>query len=166
HETVGAAGRTFADVAERCDASLPYDDPNRWRALARPPEGYAAGTERLERADRDLGRIRAVARNAGTCGRGPRLTGIAATPQILRSIVRLLLRARPDTVRIPVHAPESEADRFDELGCVIPRAWIHADIPLRDEQLSVVGHPSNQATEVARHLAGLSGELAADEIVI
>lgn len=166
HETVGAAGRTFADVAERCDASLLYDDTNRWRALARLQEGYAAGTERLERADRDLERIRAVARNAVTCDQDLWLIGIAEMPQILRSMVRLLLRARPDTVRILVHAPESEADRFDELGCVIPRAWIHADIPLRDEQLSVVGHPSNQATEVARHLAGLSGELAADEIVI
>src|SRR5690606_15276894 len=76
------------------------------------------------------------------------------------------VRAHPGGVRILVHAPESEADRFDELGCVIPRAWTGADIPLRDEQLAIVGHPSNQATAVADHLASLGAAFAADDIVI
>src|SRR5690606_2278717 len=44
--------------------------------------------------------------------------------------------------------------------------WLSADIPLRDDQLAIVGHPSNQATEVARHLASLDAAFAADDIVI
>lgn len=166
HETVGAAGRTFADVAESCDASLLYDDTNRWSVLARMQAGYAAAADGLQRADRDLERIRAVEGRAIACEHDLWLIGIAEMPLVLRSMLRLLVRARPDGVRILVHAPQSEAERFDELGCVVPRAWLDADIALRDDQLTIVGHPSNQATEVARYLASLDAELAADDIVI
>src|SRR5690606_23383270 len=67
HETVGAAGRTFADVAESCDGSLLYDDTNRWSALAKLQAGYAAAAERTQRLDPDLARIRAVERGAVSC---------------------------------------------------------------------------------------------------
>ncbi|MHB1167884.1 MAG: PD-(D/E)XK nuclease family protein [Longimicrobiales bacterium] len=166
HETVGAAGRTFADVAETCDDSLLYDDTNRWSALARLQAGYAAAAERSQRVDRDLERIRAVQRAAIRCDQDLWLIGTAEMPLVLRSMLRLLARSRPDGVRILIHAPASEADRFDDLGCVVPRAWLDADIPLHDDQLSITGHPSNQATEVGRYLASLGAEFAADEIVI
>ena len=166
HETVGAAGRTFTDVAEKCDDSLLYDDTNRWSALARLQAGYAAAVERTQRVDRDLERINAVERKAIRCEQDLWLIGTAEMPLVLRSMLRLLVRARPDSVRILVHAPASEADRFDDLGCVVPRAWLEADIPLGDDQLSIVGHPSNQATEVGHYLASLNAEFAADEIVI
>lgn len=166
HETVGAAGRTFADVAESCDDSLLYDDTNRWSALARLQAGYAAATDAQQRVDRDLARIHAVERRAVACEQDLWLIGVAEMPLVLRSMLRLLVRARPGGVRLLVHAPASEAERFDDLGCVAPKEWLSADIPLRDDQLAIVGHPSNQATEVARHLASLDAAFAADDIVI
>src|SRR5690606_32940207 len=116
----------------------------------------------LGRSDRDLARIEALA-SAGNCEQSLWLVGVTEMPSVLRA---LLAWSTPQELHVLVHAPAELAHAFDGLGCVQPQAWLEQDIPLRDEQLEIVGHPSNQAVAALRALAALDGEYAADEIVI
>ena len=163
HGLVGAAGRRFEDVAAACEAGLLYDDSVRWRVLARVQAGYAETLASLGRTDRDLARLAALEAPPAALDCAVWVVGVAEMPAVLRS---LLARARPLELRVLVHAPSSLAHVFDELGCVRPQAWLAADVPLRDDQLEIVGHPSNQAVAAVRALSALGGAFAADEIVI
>ena len=63
-------------------------------------------------------------------------------------------------------APARLAGAFDDVGCVRPAAWLEAEVPVRDEQLSVCDAPSDQATCSLRAVAELGGRYAADQITI
>lgn len=65
-----------------------------------------------------------------------------------------------------IHAPESLADRFDELGCVIPGQWTDGSIDIDDDQIRVGDRPADQAQHALRAIAELRGEFAAGEITI
>jgi ATP-dependent helicase/nuclease subunit B len=161
HRTVGAAGRRFDDVAQRC-AEL-FDDSARWHVLGRLQRDVAAELERRGLQDRELARMDALAAGRITCDVDLWIVGVAEMPLLLRS---MLLRVPRPRLRILVHAPAELADAFDELGCVRPDHWLRAEIELDDEQLAIVGHPSAQARAAAAAVARLDGAYAADEIVV
>src|SRR5690606_19894233 len=71
-----------------------------------------------------------------------------------------------DRVTSLILAPETLADRFDELGCLLPAAWAAANVPIRDDQIARVDGPADQAEEVTRWLASLGGRYRADQITI
>ena len=164
HE-VGAAGLPFADVAELCGESLLFDDSDRWTILARAQQVYLAGIARLGRADRDHARRAALDSRAVQLDGDLWLIGLAELPIITRRMVDALVR-NGGRVDILVHAPADRAAAFDALGCVIPSAWIGEAIPLRDDQISIVEHPSNQATAAVAAIHAFREPLAADEIVL
>jgi ATP-dependent helicase/nuclease subunit B len=161
HRTVGAAGRRFDDVAERC-AEL-FDDSERWHVLARLQREVAGELERRGLQDRELARMDALTAGRIACDLDLWIVGVAEMPLLLRG---MLMRVPRERLRILVHAPQDMADAFDELGCVRPEHWLRAEIELSDEQLAIVGHPSAQAQEVAAAVARLDGAYAADEIVV
>jgi ATP-dependent helicase/nuclease subunit B len=161
HRTVGAAGRRFDDVAQRC-AEL-FDDSARWNVLARLQQEVAGEVERRGLQDRDLARMDALAAGRITCDLDVWIVGVAEMPLLLRGMLQRVARKR---LRILVHAPQDMADAFDELGCVRPERWLRAEIELTDEQLAIVGHPSAQAREAAVAVARLDGAYAADEVVV
>lgn len=169
HRQVAAGGLRFHDVAERCCDSPLYDDAARWRVLARVQSAYEARLETLRLADLDLARLDAV--DAGRAGTDLDLwvVGVAEMPGVVRRVVSAAAEkaaAEGREARALVHAPESRADAFDALGCVVPEQWLEAEIPLEEDRLAVVDRPDDQAETVARALQSLDGEYAADEVVV
>lgn len=161
HRTVGAAGRSFDDVAAKCVEV--FDDSARWHLLARLQHEFAAELERRGLGDRELARMQALADDRISCDGDLWFIGVAEMPLLLR---RMLERVPPDQLHILVHAPSGMADAFDALGCVQLDHWLHAEINIADERLAIVGHPAAQAREAAAAVARLNGRHAADEIVV
>lgn len=169
HRQVAAGGLRFHDVAERCFDSPLYDDAARWGVLARIQSVYEARLEALGLADLDLARLDAL--DASRVGTELELwvVGVAEMPGVVRQVVRAAAEnaaAAGRETRALVHAPESRADAFDALGCVIPGQWLEAEIPLDEDRLAVVDRPEDQAETVARMLQSLDGEYGADEVVV
>lgn len=65
-----------------------------------------------------------------------------------------------------VHAPQSLKQRFDELGCVLPQAWLDEPVHIDEQLIAVTDRPSDQAQQAIRFVAGLDGKYAAAEITI
>jgi len=184
HEKVSAAGLRFRDVHERCAEGLLFDDGGRWRVLARVQDAYAALLTRAGVSDRMFARMHALQTGAVTCAFDVCLIGAAELPALVRRMLEALDDgraasdagdagghegsggSRPPSLDVLVHAPATAASSFDPLGCVLPGPWAGAHVPVRDDQLQVVGHPASQAAEVVRALAGLRGRYAADDVVI
>jgi len=181
HEKVSAGGLRFRDVHERCAKGLLFDDGGRWRVLARVQDAYAALLTRAGVLDRMFARMDALQSGAVACPFDVCLIGAAELPALVRRMLDALAAARvpgeegahegsggapPPMLDVLVHAPASAASSFDRLGCVLPEKWARAHVPVRDDQLQVVGHPASQATAVVEALAGLRGRYAADDVVI
>lgn len=188
HRDVAAGGLRFADVAGRCRDSPLYDDSRRWRMLARVQADYEARLAALGLADIDLARLdvlaaAAASHSAGAGSSAERrigtdldlwIVGAAEMPGVVRQMIVAADRAAEatqagatrSTATALIHAPHSRAAAFDDLGCVIPAAWLEAEIPLDEERLDVVDGPEDQADVVADTLRALDGRFAADEIVL
>lgn len=163
HREVGREGLRFRDVAERCrGAGLAFDDHGRWEVLASAADRHAELLAEAGRSDRERERMRALARGAVTPEREIWLLGVAELP----GIVRRMLEAVSGPVRAVVHAPEARADAFDALGCPRTEAWTDAPVPLDDDAVRVADRPGDQASEVARALAGFGDAYAPDEVVV
>lgn len=164
HSEVSGGGLTFRDVADRTGEDPLFDDESRWRVLATAQEAYGQLLDSFGFADVGLSRIAAVEAGEVEIDADLWLVGVVEMPDVLRSMLRDLRAAAP--VRALVHAPESEAAGFDDLGCVAPGGWAGRNIEIPEEALAVRGRPSDQADEVVRSLSGLGGRFAADEITV
>jgi len=164
---VAAGGLRFGDVAAECErGDLLYDDHARWRVLARLQDEYYVALRALGRTDRDEARPQALRSSSVQSAADVWLVGVVDLPGPLRALLHALLAHDPSRVHVLVHAPAELRDSFDALGGVRADVWRNAHIPLRDDQLAIVGHPSNQAAEAVRAIASFGGRHAADEIVI
>ncbi len=163
---VGAGGLDFGEVADACRGPLLHRDAERWRVLAGVSAEYRRLLDGIGFSDRDAARRRALEEDRLTLDRDLWLIGMAEMPTLLRT----MLRALESPVRAVVHAPESRAEAFDDLGCVAPGAWEDEVLPVPDERLSVVEGPAEQAGEVVRLLAdvALDAEAAptAEEVTV
>jgi hypothetical protein len=79
-------------------------------------------------------------------------------------MIERFAQTRP--VRALIHAPESLADRFDELGGVLVDAWAEAPVEIDERQVRVVHRPVDQAMEVLRSIDELDGRLPAEQITV
>ena len=164
HTEVAGAGLRFGDVAELCSEGLLFCDDGRWRALDAAQRDYETVLRGLGYADRELERIAAVHRGDARLDAELWLLGIAELPRLARRMLAAADSEHP--VRALIHAPEAEADAFDDFGCVVPEAWLHRAVPIADAQLAVRDKPADQAREVVRALAAAGDRFAADEITI
>ncbi|HSJ09203.1 MAG TPA: PD-(D/E)XK nuclease family protein, partial [Longimicrobiales bacterium] len=166
HALVGAGGLHFGDVVGACGGELLYNDEARWRVLARVQDGWYDALHSMGRTDRDAARRRALADGAVKVDGDVWLIGVVDLPGAARALLHALLAVDATRLHVLVHAPEELEGAFDVLGGARPEIWRSTHIPLRDEQLSVVGHPSNQAAAAVRAIAAFGGRYAADEIVV
>lgn len=164
HREVSGAGLSFSDVAARAAEDPIFDDAGRWKALKAAQARYAALLESVGFADAGLSRIGALSSSPRDPGVEIWLAGVVEMPGVAKALLHRIHPAVP--VRVLVHAPESEADTFDELGCVVPELWGSREVEIPDEQLAVRGRPADQADEAVRCLARLGGSFAADDITI
>lgn len=169
HRSVARGGHDFASVEAECRSAftrgaLGWDDTARWSALGKLEAGYRRRLSEAGRVDPDLERLRALDSGEMQASGDLWLLSIPEMPGAVREAVRAV--AEQGTVHVAVHAPDSELDGFDALGCVRPEAWERAHVPLTDAQIVLRDQPADQADAVAEVLAGLQGERAADEIVI
>ncbi len=131
-------GLDCASVAAHCSGRA-YDDSARWRALA-------ALEERLATFDppfRDIAEARRSALAGGTFLRGRTIVLVATSD--LPKMTRRMLASSPARVIALIHAPETEADRFDDVGCTVPAKWRGYLAPLEAADVSVVDGPRDQA---------------------
>lgn len=161
HRDVGSGGHRFGDViAVFGEHDLPYDDSHRWRLLAELQRRYLALLESGGLADREMERIDAL--SGDVRADGPIwLIGTADFP----GITARLLAAASSPVRSLVHAPENEADAFDDLGRIQTAAWQQRQLSLEAGDTRVVDRPTGQAGEVVRGVAELGGVRRSDVVV-
>ena len=79
---------------------------------------------------------------------------------------RMILDQVADHVTALVMAPPELANRFDDHGCLRPEAWLDAPIPLKSEQIDIVGDQADQAEAVIRAVAAMEGQYSAEQIAI
>jgi ATP-dependent helicase/nuclease subunit B len=165
HEAVAGAGLRFGDVVRCCSDGMLYDDGARWEVLAEAQRAYDLHLAGFGAGDTGLQRIDVLRRGDLAAPGALWLCGVAEMPPVTDGMLRAV-GGMGASVTALVHAPDSEVDSFDALGCVIPLAWQRRHVPLQDEQIAVCGRPADQAVEVVNFLAALGGAYAADEVVV
>lgn len=159
---VAGVGYRFGQVATQCRRGVSFDDAERWEILA----GVQDRMERLLKSeglvDRDLARMDALSSSTVRTTADLWLVGVAEMP----AVVGQMLRSAGSEVRALLHAPEERANDFDELGCVRVEVWSQEPLPLEEAWVTVCDRPQDQAVAVARMLADLDGERAAEEIAL
>lgn len=166
HRNIAAEGLTFGDVVRTLREGFPYDDTARWEVLSAVEVEYLRLLKRAGFADPDRARGEALDRGVLDSPGDLWLIGIVELPGLVRSMLRQAAAPSGSPIHALVHAPEENADFFDELGCVIPELWESAHIPLDDARIHVVRRPPDQADAVADILRGLDGRFSAEEIVV
>jgi ATP-dependent helicase/nuclease subunit B len=162
HRELGGAGRRFRDVEAAFEGGDLFDDGARWRALAGVADRYERILRGVGRVDPELARLWAVRERRIAVAGDVWLVGVVELPDVVREMMEQL----GGRVRVAVHAPESEAAAFDDLGCVRPEAWAARPIPLAPSQLLIRDRPGHQAEGVARVLAELGETYALEDVTI
>ena len=84
----------------------------------------------------------------------------------MNRIIRQMLDQLSDRVTSLIHAPESEADAFDEYGCVKPDQWEKRLLNIGIEITRIADSPLDQARAAMQELASFNGHFRADDITI
>lgn len=150
-------GMRIEDVISECGESLP--EAERWQDLQRIDALYAqrlSGHGLVDAYEAAVRRSRVSGLPAGT----QRIV-IAALPDPPALMVQALERLR-DTcdIQVLIHAPEEEADAFDQWGRPLPLHWCERqlEIPDAEERTVVAGSPSDQARVVLDLIGKFSRE--------
>ena len=177
HAEVGGHGLRFEAIARHARTVGGDAESERWLAMASIERAYAeildgwgyrdTVVERLARLDglEAEASSHGIASGRGMWGGAVGRVVLIGLPEMPGTVRRALeVAGRP--VDALVHAPESERDAFDDLGCIRPEAWVERVLPIRDEQLVFA---STRTDAVDRALAALTEPTpapAAHEIVI
>ncbi|NLY02160.1 MAG: hypothetical protein GXY83_39250 [Rhodopirellula sp.] len=162
HTELAAENLTFEQVARRGQELPGFCEAGRWQALAEVQEKYLRLLDSLDLWDLQTARL--VAIRERECQTDAEIVLIGTAD--LNRVQKLMLDQVASKVTALIFAPDELAFRFDAYGCLDQDAWQDAAIPLRDEQIEVVGGPAAQATEVVRGLAKLGGRYRADQITV
>jgi len=162
HRELAAEALDFAAVAA-CGSRLPgFREAERWQALAQVQERYLRTLDGVGLWDLQTARLVAI-RNAECTTAGEIV--LVCTVDLNRA-QQLMLDQVASRVTALVVAPEELAERFDDYGCLRPKAWQDATIELRPEQIELAETPADQATAAAHTLAGFGARYSADQITI
>ncbi|MBN1591106.1 MAG: PD-(D/E)XK nuclease family protein [Pirellulales bacterium] len=162
HRELASEKMNFQTVVDCGSRIRGFQEQARWTALARLQGDYLAVLDRLGLWDVQSARLYAV--DQGEC-RVDQTIVLAGTVDLNR-LQRMMLDQVAEQTTALVFAPESMAERFDDLGCLRPEAWQELPSPLDDEQIEVVDTAAQQAEAVLRAIASLGGRRAADEITV
>lgn len=161
HSELAAHALRFEDVAE-CDAAGEFIERERWQTLALVQQAYLRRLREAGLTDLQCARLEAIERGECRADREIVLVGVADPNRALAA----MLEQTAERLTVLVHAPAALADRFDQLGALLPEAWLDASIELDDEQIIVVEGPAEQAEAAVGAIAGYAGRYRAEEITI
>jgi len=159
---VAAEGLDFARVAGDDVLADQVGEQRRWETLAHAQKAMQQQLAKAELSDPHLGRLDAIENERVTPVAHVVLVGVVEINELLRRALELT-GAR---VTALVFAPESLADAFDELGCLIPSTWAARDTSLDLDRWQVVERPRDQADAAVEELARWDARFSADEITI
>lgn len=176
HVELCGAGYRFADVA-RVGLRVPdFPDADRWSALASAQQRFQQVLRENGRIDVHLDRLERVEReeidHAALSGRPENGHGVVVLAGIteMSAVIRRIVASVSDRCVALISAPDSFADRFDELGCIVPGAWEHAKLDMAAQSVIVAEGPEGQALAALRVVERLRDEagasIGADQITI
>ncbi len=162
HNELAADGLEFDEVFEKLAKDGNFEEAARWEALRRIQSEYLMQMDALKLWDRQAARLIAVDQNECRTDCDIILIGTVD----MNRIIRKMLDQVSDRVTALIHAPESEADSFDEHGCVKPDVWETRALNVKLEATRITGTPIEQARTAMQELAAHNGLYRADDITI
>ena len=162
HNELAADGMEFDEVHLKLVELGNTEEAERWKALRRIQAEYLMQLDDLNLWDRQAARLVAVQQNECRTDSDIILIGTVD----MNRIIRQMLDQVADRVTAIVHAPESEADAFDEHGCVRPEQWETRLLNIPLENTRITDSPLQQAQLAMVELASFDGRFRADDITI
>lgn len=159
---IGAGGWSFDQVGALVAECATEQECQRWEALAAIEQYALEVLEQQGLTTRERARLEAVQGERCECSRDV----VLVATHDLSSLAARMLEKLPGAVYSLVHAPDSIADRFDAIGCVVPSAWAHAMIPVDDEMLCIVESSVAFGEVLAREIATLPTQYHSSDIVV
>lgn len=147
---LASARLSLPEAVEKIDQSPAAETASpRWHAVAELDRAYHDALAERGLVDQQAARLAAL--RAGACGLDRPLVLIGLDD--LTPLPAAMIRQLAGPVLALIHAPEDEADAYDDLGVLVPEAWHDRDPGLSDEQLRFVEHPADQARAAAAAVA-------------
>ncbi len=162
HNELAADGLEFDEVHLKLVELGHFEEAERWKALRRIQSEYLVQMDDLQLWDRQAARLVAAQMNECRTDRDIILIGTVD----MNRIIRQMLDQIADRVTAIIHAPESEADCFDEHGCVRPEQWETRLLNIPLEFTRIADSPTQQAQLAMAELASFDGRFRADDITI
>lgn len=162
HVELAADGLDFGDVLAGGDRIDGFAEHDRWQTMAGVQQRYLRRLDDLELWDIQTARLVAIRQREPQTDRNIVLVGMVDLNRAQRQLLGLVA----EQVTALVFAPPALADHFDEHGCLVPERWADFALAVRDEQVTRVDGPADQAEAVTQWLASLGGKYRADQIVI
>ncbi len=162
HVELAGDGMEFDEVFSQLSQMGNHTEASRWQALRRIQAEYLTQMDELQLWDRQAARLVAVEMQECRADFDIVLIGTVD----MNRIVRQILEQVADRVTALIHAPESEAEAFDEFGCLNADVWQHRRLNIPLEATRVVDRPADQAVAVVRELAAANGSRRPDEVVV
>lgn len=163
-EELAASGLTMGQVVDTA-AQRGHDlrGEDRWQALAQLDEAYHQLLDELGMVDRSSAERSAIEAHACRCESPIVLVGAS---DLNHTITAMLMQCDGEMTAL-IHAPESHAAGFDELGGLVAEYWRKQQVKLDDDMLRFVDRPSDQAYELVRTIAETAADTyAADQITV
>ncbi|MCI0361101.1 MAG: hypothetical protein L0211_21690, partial [Planctomycetaceae bacterium] len=162
HVELAGDGLDFKDVLAGGGRVEGFAEHERWQALADVQSRYLRKLDQVGLWDIQTARLVAIRQREPQTDRDVVLLGMVD----LNRAQRQLLDSVADRVTALVFAPPALVDHFDAHGCLVPQKWAQVALPLRDEQVTRVDGPADQAEAVSHWLASLGGKYRADQIAV
>lgn len=162
HRELAADALDCNDVANCGERIEGFTEVERWKTLAQAQAAYLRTLDELGLWDRQTARLFAI--RAGECRSDLDVVLVGLVD--MNKAQRMMFDQVGERVTALVFAPSEMSERFDEHGCLRPKAWLDVPIDLTSEQIRVVDSPADQATAVAHAIASLDGRYCEEDITV
>ncbi|MEZ6124522.1 MAG: PD-(D/E)XK nuclease family protein [Planctomycetaceae bacterium] len=162
HNELAEEGIEFDEVFSALSSMGNEPEAERWKALRRIQSEYLMQMDRLQLWDRQASRLIAVEKQECAVDFDIILVGTVD----MNRVVQQMLAQVADSVTAIIHAPESEADAFDEFGCLRVEKWTDRLLNIDIGQTRIADSPDQQASLAVQELAAFEGTRRPDEITI
>lgn len=162
HRELAADALDCNDVANCGERIEGFTEVERWKTLAEAQAAYLRTLDELGLWDRQTARLFAIRQGECRSEMDVVLVGLVDLNKAQRS----MLDQVSERVTALVFASQDMVGRFDQYGCLKPKAWLDTPIDLPCERIEVVDSPADQAAAVARAIAALDGRFCAEDISV
>ncbi len=162
HQELAGNGLTFSDVLVAGDQLENFSEHRRWQALGAVQRRYLDGLHAQGLWDRQTARLVALEKHECAIDRQLVLIGMVDMNPVFRD----MLHQVADQVTVVVLADASQADWFDDLGCLNIDRWQEAALDIEDDAIWLADQPADQARLVVQALQQLDGQYPIDEVTV